>query len=255
MKSQFISASEFFKKVQNTVYLFKKIWKENTTALLHAPRDVDKTAKAVEIAADITAAGGKVVYINSSDSLSEHADSIEKMENLFVYTPSYASPDDPTDYADLVISGIEEIVAKTGMRIFIIDSLTRIAALSFGRNASPAYVMKRLVALQLRHKLSLLVIAHDSTKSTDRTLLTLADSEIAEFPQPVGSRPVATANKPEATKPSENTECSESLESSSAPYDFSEMPDQLSSQSPRQKLSRSQRRLHHFNKTPKLFVK
>ena len=240
MKSPLISASEFFKKVQNTVYLFKNLWKENTTALLHAPLDVDKTAKAVEIAADITAAGRKVVYVNTSDSLSEHADSVQKMENLFVYTPSYTSPDEPTDYADLVISGIEGIIAKTDIRIFIIDSVTRIAALSFGRNASPAYVMKRLVSLQLRHKLSFLVIAHDSNKSTDRTLLTLADAELAECPKPEEktTQPVATADKPEFPNPSESSEFSEFSEQSS----------------PCQKLTRSQRRRIYRNKTPKLFV-
>ena len=73
---------------------------------------------------------------------------------------------------------IEEIITTTSIRTFVIDSVSRIAALSFGRNASVAYVMKRLVALQVRCKLSLLVISHDSTKSTERALLTLSDSEI-----------------------------------------------------------------------------
>ena len=61
--------------------------------------------------------------------------------------------------------------------------MTRIAALSFGRNASAAYVMKRLVALQVRCKLSLLVVSPDSTRATDRALLNLADSEIL-MPEP-----------------------------------------------------------------------
>ncbi|MDE6369729.1 MAG: hypothetical protein K2K94_10890, partial [Muribaculaceae bacterium] len=62
--------------------------------------------------------------------------------------------------------------------------VTRIAALSFGRNASVAYVMKRLVALQVRCKLSLLVISHDTTKTTDRALLNLSDTEITLDPTP-----------------------------------------------------------------------
>ena len=42
--------------------------------------------------------------------------------------------------------------------------------------------MKRLVALQMRYGVSLLVIAHNSTKATDRAISYLADStmEIAE---------------------------------------------------------------------------
>lgn len=243
MKSQLISSANFFKSVKNTVYLFKKLWKENTTALLHAPRNVDKTAKAVEIAADIIASGRKVVYVNTSGSLSDHADSIENMENLFVYTPAYDSSDDPTDYADLVISGIEEIVAETDIRTFIIDSVTRIAALSFGRNASPTYVMKRLVALQLRHKLSFLVIAHDTTKSTDRALLTLASSEIAATSAPAD--------------PSELSELSDSSESSDL-SDFSDSSPSLPTvtpATPRQKLTRKERRLLRRNKKTKLFVK
>lgn len=83
-----------------------------------------------------------------------------------------------TYYADLVISGIEEAVATTSVRTFVIDSVTRIAALSFGRNASASYVMKRLMALQVRCGLSLLVISHDSTKAADRALVGFADSEI-----------------------------------------------------------------------------
>lgn len=38
--------------------------------------------------------------------------------------------------------------------------------------------MKRLVALQVRCGLSMLVIAHDTTKSSARALLNLADSEL-----------------------------------------------------------------------------
>ncbi|MDE6369566.1 MAG: hypothetical protein K2K94_10055, partial [Muribaculaceae bacterium] len=104
--------------------------------------------------------------------------------SLSVCIPSFESPEDKTDYADLVISTIEEIVRDTDIRTFVIDSVTRIAALSFGRNASVAYVMKRLVALQVRCKLSLLVILHDSTKTTDRALLNLTDTEIIIDPTP-----------------------------------------------------------------------
>lgn len=179
MKNQLVSAVGFVETIKNTVFLFKRLWKENTTLLLHAPQSVDKTATALDI---IGSVDRNVVYINTSNSLDNHVDSLGSLDNMSVYTPQYESPDDMTDYADLVIKGIEEIIDSTDIRTFVVDSVSRIAALSFGRNASPAYVMKRLVALQIRHKISLLVIAHDSTKSSDRALLALADSELS----PVG---------------------------------------------------------------------
>lgn len=176
MKNQLISAVGFVETIKNTVFLFKRLWKENTTLLLHAPQSVDKTATALDI---IGSVDRNIVYINTSNSLDNHVDSLGSLDNMSVYTPQYESPDDMTDYADLVIKGIEEIIESTDIRTFVVDSVSRIAALSFGRNASPAYVMKRLVALQIRHKISLLVIAHDSTKSSDRALLALADSELS----------------------------------------------------------------------------
>ncbi len=39
--------------------------------------------------------------------------------------------------------------------------------------------MKRLVAFQVRHKISILVLSHDSTPAATRVLVNLADSEIA----------------------------------------------------------------------------
>ena len=179
MTHRFLTAAEYFKNAAKTVYLYKQLWSENSTALLHAPRETDKTAKAIEIACDAAKTGRKVVYVACERRIVSHADTLSKApSSLSICVPTFESPEDKTDYADLVISTIEEIVRDTDIRTFVIDSVTRIAALSFGRNASVAYVMKRLVALQVRCKLSLLVISHDSTKSTERALLTLSDSEI-----------------------------------------------------------------------------
>lgn len=188
--SKFISASDFANQVSNPVYLYKNIWREHTTLLLHAPREIDKTEKALDIAAELTAGGRDVIYVNTSDSLSKAAHRLKSIDRMLIFTPQYESPEDTTDYADLVIAGIEEAVAQTDVRTFIIDSVTRIAALSFGRNASAAYVMKRLVALQVRCRISLLVISHDSTRSVDRSLLNLADSEIALAADAVSTAPV-----------------------------------------------------------------
>lgn len=175
MKNQFTTSRDFFRAFKNTVFMYENKWKQHTTMLLHGPQTVDKTAKALEIVSKLS---GQAVYINASNAIDNHVDKLENIENLFVLTPEYVSPDDMTDYADLVIAAIEEVIANTEIRTFIVDSVSRIAALSFGKNASPAYVMKRLVALQLRCNLSLLVISHDSTKSVDRALLNLSDSEL-----------------------------------------------------------------------------
>lgn len=186
---EFIKAKSFFKALVNPMFLYKKLWKAGTTALLHAPRAVDKTSTAIQIANDVALSGREVLYINCNDLGSQiTADA----DNLYVFTPEFESIDDNRDYADIVFEGIEEAVRETGIRTFVIDSITRIAALSFGRNASAAYIMKRLVALQVKCKLSILVLADDTTKSANNALLALAASEItisensgiSELPEP-----------------------------------------------------------------------
>lgn len=179
MKNLLIKADEFAATSKNSNFLFKNIWKERTTSLLHAPLKTDKTSLALDIAAKLSALGHKTVYVDTQNRLADHCKQLSSIENMFILQPGYESADDPTDYADLVINAIENAITASDIRTFIVDSVSRIAALSFGRNASPAYVMKRLVALQVRHGLSLLVIAHDNTKATDRALTSLADSEIS----------------------------------------------------------------------------
>ena len=178
MKNQLLSATDFVENVKNTVYIYRKLWRENTTALIHAPQSVDKTAKALEIAAEASASGRKIVYINAANTLHDHADAVRRISGLSIFNPSYESADDTSDYADIVIGAIEEIVTTTDIRTVIVDSVSRIAALSFGRNSSAAYVMKRLTVLQIRLGISILVIANDTTRAADRALLNLADSEI-----------------------------------------------------------------------------
>lgn len=178
MKNLLIKADNFAATSEKSNFLFKNIWKERTTSLLHAPLKTDKTSLALDIAAKLSALGHKTVYVDTQNRLADHCKQLSSIENMFILQPGYESADDPTDYADLVINAIENAITASDIRTFIVDSVSRIAALSFGRNASPAYVMKRLIALQVRHGLSLLVIAHDSTKAADRALTSLADSEI-----------------------------------------------------------------------------
>lgn len=203
MTHRFLTAAEYFKNAAKTVFLYKQLWSENSTALLHAPRETDKTAKAIDIACDVANTGRQVVYVACERRIDSHIDTLSKApSSLSICIPSFESPEDKTDYADLVISTIEEIVKTTAIRTFVIDSVTRIAALSFGRNASVAYVMKRLVALQVRCRLSLLVISHDSTKATERALLNLADTEITIDPTPSDQPDSKDPNYPKSPNPS-----------------------------------------------------
>ena len=179
MDHKFISSTKFFSEVTKTVYLYGKVWREATTALIHGPRAVDKSAGALDFALDIARGGREVLYVNAGDRLGRLAGSDAGHENLYMFTPEFESIDDTSDYADLVFEAIEQAVRTTSIRTFVIDSVSRIAALSFGRNASVAYLMKRLVALQVKGRLSVLVVADDATKSVNNALAALAAAEIA----------------------------------------------------------------------------
>ena len=185
MKGKLITSFDHLNENKNCVYLFERIWMENTTLLLQGTHKADKTSTAVDIALKVASTGREVVYVDTQHCLRDHAPRLATRQNIFVFKTQFDGPEDTMDYADMVISSIEEIITHTGMKVFIVDSITRIAGLSFGRNASVSYIMKRLVTLQMRYGVSLLVIAHNSTKATERTIACLADScmEIAE-PQP-----------------------------------------------------------------------
>lgn len=179
MKNQFISASDHFSHANEFTMLYKNLWREKTTLLLHGDRNADKTAAALDIVIPLADEGRKVLYVDTQYRLDGHSDRLRNAGNIYIFHPEYETPDDPADYADLVISGIEEAIATTDIRLFVVDSVSRIAALSFGRNSSQAFIMKRLVALQIRYGISLIVIAHDSSKSADRAIALLADTEIS----------------------------------------------------------------------------
>lgn len=178
MEHKFTVSNLFFSAVRKTVSLYKNLWKEGTTALIHGPRSVDKSAKALDIALELARNGREVLYVNTGNSLDRYAGSGIGDEHLYMFTPEYESVDDNTDYADLVFEAIEQAVRTTSIRTFVIDSVSRIAALSFGRNASAAYIMKRIVALQVKCRLSVLVVADDATRTVNNALLALAAAEI-----------------------------------------------------------------------------
>ena len=202
MDHKFISSTKFFSEVTKTVYLYGKVWREATTALIHGPRAVDKSAGALDIALDIARGGREVLYVNAGDRLGRLAGSDAGHENLYMFTPEFESIDDTSDYADLVFEAIEQAVRTTSIRTFVIDSVSRIAALSFGRNASVAYLMKRLVALQVKGRLSVLVVADDATKSVNNALAALAAAEIA-VDEPEQSDISDKSKKPELPELSE----------------------------------------------------
>ena len=217
MDHKFISSTKFFSEVTKTVYLYGKVWREATTALIHGPRAVDKSAGALDIALNIARGGREVLYVNAGDRLGRLAGSDAGHENLYMFTPEFESIDDTSDYADLVFEAIEQAVRATSIRTFVIDSVSRIAALSFGRNASVAYLMKRLVALQVKGRLSVLVVADDATKGVNNALVTLAAAEIA-----VDSSDQSDPDKSDFSDKPERSEKSDKSEKSE-PADLSEL--------------------------------
>lgn len=174
MNHKFVSAKRFFSQSNKPVYLYEDMWKKGTTVLLHSSRDINKTPLALSIADSVALKGTDVLFIDAVGSL----DGLKaESDKLYIFTPEFESIDDKSDYADLVFGAIEQAVRTTSIRTFVVNSVNRIAALSFGRNASSAYIMKRLVALQVKCKLSILVLADQSTKTVNNALVTLADDE------------------------------------------------------------------------------
>lgn len=223
MKNKFIKAGVFLAGHSKSKDLYRNLWHENTTSLLHAPRGAGKTAMALDIAVSLTTGGDEVFYLTTGRIDESLHRKIAGNTRLYIHSPQFASPDDPADYADIVIADIEEAIAVTQARIFIIDSLSRIAALSFGRNASPAYIMKRLVALQMRYGISLLVVTRDGTRAAMRSLLNLADSEIiAGLPEKEAALP---ADSPSAHAASRNESSSGSSRAAGSPFVSECVPD------------------------------
>lgn len=178
MENRFQLADAYIAKNSSVTDLYKSFWFENTTCLLHAPRERDKTAFALEIARSITDRGMTVFYLTTGRLHPQYLAGMGQNPRLYVHQSDFASPDDTTDYADIVFKDLEDAIAMTGAKIFIIDSLSRIADLSFGRNASETYLMKRIIALQARHRISILVTHHDKSKATTRTLTYMADCHV-----------------------------------------------------------------------------
>lgn len=178
MKHLFLSAKQFGATVCKTCYIYKNIWKESTIFLLHAPRNVNKTDRALDISIALSETGRKVLYINVDKSLDAYADVVAEYDNISVFNPRFESSEDKTDYAEIIFDAIEKAVATTSVRTFVVDSVSRISALSFGRNASASYIMKRLVALQVKHGISVLAVAHDMNVASTRAIVSLADTEL-----------------------------------------------------------------------------
>ncbi|MDE5554722.1 MAG: hypothetical protein K2J10_06020 [Muribaculaceae bacterium] len=238
MKNKLIAALDIVKNATKNCFLFSNIWKEKTTLLLHGVRKTNKTHFALEMIATMGESGHKAIYVDTQSRLDLYGELLAATPDLQVLRPAYDSPDDRRDYADIVISAIEEAVAETDVKVFIVDSVTRMAALSFGRNASAAYVMKRLVALQVRCGISLIVISHDSTKAADRALAGLADCEIALEIEKTTGEPVISVRS-ECGEYSIGSECSESSEHS----EHSEHSECSHLSKPAAQLSRRERRL------------
>ncbi len=56
MDHKFISAKQFIEARKSDRFIYENSWKESTTAILHAPRQIDKTALAFKIASTVASA-------------------------------------------------------------------------------------------------------------------------------------------------------------------------------------------------------
>ena len=180
MKNIFLSSKQLFEEIGKVVNLYKNLWRERTICLLHARRETPKTDRALDIALEVAAAGRKTLYVNVDRKINQYADRLASTnsENLLFATPNFDGPDDSRDYADIVFELIEKAVKEHQIDTFVIDSVSRIAALSTGRNASVKRIMKRLSIMQMRYGISILVVAHIDSRASLRSLLDFVDSRI-----------------------------------------------------------------------------
>ena len=180
MKNIFLSSKQLFEEIGKVVKLYKNIWRERTICLLHAHRETPKTDRALDIALEVAAAGRKTLYVNVDRKINQCADrlSASNSDNLLFATPNFDGPDDSRDYADIVFELIEKAIKEHQIDTFVIDSVSRIAALSTGRNASVKRIMKRLSIMQMRYGISILAVAHIDSKASLRSLLDFVDSQI-----------------------------------------------------------------------------
>ena len=179
MKNIFLSSKQLFEEIGKVVKLYKNIWRERTICLLHARRENPKTDRALDIALEVAAAGRKTLYVNVDRKISLYADRLTTASsNLLFATPNFDGPDDSRDYADIVFELIEKAIKEHQIDTFVIDSVSRIAALSTGRNASVKRIMKRLSIMQMRYGISILAVAHIDSRASLLSLLDFVDSQI-----------------------------------------------------------------------------
>ena len=209
MKNIFLSSKQLFEEIGKVVNLYKNLWRERTICLLHAHRETPKTDRALDIALEVAAAGRKTLYVNVDRKINLYADRLPlSSSNLLFATPNFDGPDDSRDYADIVFELIEMAVKEHQIDTFVIDSVSRIAALSTGRNASVKRIMKRLSIMQMRYDISILVVAHIDSKASLRSLLDFVDSQIDINPPKSEKKSRAKAKTPTdpEEKPTEPTE-------------------------------------------------
>ena len=231
MKNIFLSSKQLFEEIGKVVNLYKNLWRERTICLLHARRETPKTDRALDIALEVAAAGRKILYVNVDRKIGLYADRLSAnfatSSNLLFATPNFDGPDDTRDYADIVFDLIEKAVKEHQVETFVIDSVSRIAALSTGRNASVKRIMKRLSIMQLRYGISILAVAHIDSKASLRSLLDFVDSQIDINPPKPEKKTHAKSKTPTdpEEKPTEPTEITtEKPASAIAPHPFEAAP-------------------------------
>lgn len=85
--------------------------------------------------------------------------------NLIHFHPRAACSGSHSDMAELTFDAIEEALASGYTKFVVIDSITRIAQRSFGRNANQKHLMKRFSFLQDKYNATFVIVAHNKSYS------------------------------------------------------------------------------------------
>lgn len=181
--------------------LFGQLWYEGEICILFADTNVGKSILAVQIA-DMISKGSDadglleglapeteaqpVIYADFEMSLAQFArryssgDGENREYHEFAkgfsrIELSYGNMSDDAeifagkDFADLIISDLENRVEQTGAKVLIVDNITFLASgTETAADAQP--LMKKLIMLKKRHGLSMLVLAHTPKRDQSKPL-------------------------------------------------------------------------------------
>ncbi|MDE7458778.1 MAG: hypothetical protein K2M77_07910, partial [Muribaculaceae bacterium] len=90
MENRFKLADSFIGSLSPVADLYNNIWSENSTCLLHAPRDLDKSSLAVDIALSLTARDIPVFYLTGSRLNAAILDKMKGNSHLYIHQSEFS---------------------------------------------------------------------------------------------------------------------------------------------------------------------